>query len=310
MTLTFIARRVVHGILLLVAISVLTFALTEIVPGDFFDDIKLDPSISRDTAQGLRVQYGLNQKWPVRYARWVESALRGEFGISFAYNLPASQLLRPRILNTLLLTLVSLFAAWGLALPLAMISARYGRSILAATTLLIAVPDLIVAFLALYFAARTGWLPAGGMRDANGEGLLLHLLLPALVLTVCSLPVLIRHIRSALLEVSQAPYIRAARAHGVGETRLWTHHILPAAMNPITALAGLSIAGLLSSSLLVEVIFSWPGLGPLLVEAIAARDIYLILGSVLSTAAFVIAGNLAGDLLLAVCDPRIRWRRS
>ena len=315
MTLRFLFRRTLHALVLMVAVSALTFALTALVPGDFFDDIKLDPSIGRDTAAALRQQYGLTRSWPVRYGRWIQSAAKGEFGVSFAYNLPAAQLILPRIANTLLLTVTALFAAWGLALPLALLAAKrqgasVDKAVLLLTSLLITIPDLIAAFLAVYFAAKTGRLPAGGMREADGGGLLTHLLLPTLVLAAATLPTLVRHIRSALLEISTAPYIRAARAHGIAENRLWTHHILPAAANPIAALAGLSIAGLLSSSLLVEVIFSWPGLGPLLVESIATRDVYLILGSVLCSAAFVIAGNLLGDLLLAVCDPRIRWKNS
>ncbi len=309
MTLRFVARRTLHSALLLVAISVLSFLLFDLAPGDFFNEIKLDPGISAGSAEALREQYGLTQAWPVRYWRWVESAGRGEFGVSFAYNMPVGQLMAPRIANTLLLTGLSLLVAWSVALPLGLVSARFDSGVPAGMALLLALPELALAYAAVYFAAKTGWLPAGGMRGADGGGVLAHLVLPVLVLSLATLPVLVGHVRSALLQVAEAPYIRAARAHGIASGRLWTHHILPAAANPLTALAGLSVAGLLSSSLLVEVIFNWPGLGPLLVEAIAARDVFVVLGAVLYSAAFVIAGNLLGDLLLAACDPRIRWGR-
>jgi peptide/nickel transport system permease protein len=132
--------------------------------------------------------------------------------------------------------------------------------------------------------------------------------LPVTVLVLGALPVLIRHVRSAVLGVSGEPYAQAARAHGIGGIRFWFHWLLPAAANPLISLLGLSIAGLISSSLLVEVILAWPGLGPLFLEAIEARDLYLVIGCLMLSALFLIAGTLLADFLLYALDPRIRSR--
>jgi peptide/nickel transport system permease protein len=133
-----------------------------------------------------------------------------------------------------------------------------------------------------------------------------HLLLPAIGLAIVTLPALIRHIRSAMIEALEAPFIRAARGHGISRLRLLFRYALPVAANPLITLAGLSVATMLSASLLVEVVLSWPGLGPLMVEAILARDVYVVIGIVMLSSMFLVAGNLLADLLLFASDPRIR----
>jgi peptide/nickel transport system permease protein len=135
-----------------------------------------------------------------------------------------------------------------------------------------------------------------------------HLTLPASVLVLGMLPVLVRHVRSAMVEAIDAPFALAARAHGIPSRRRLFRHLLPVAANPLIGLLGLSLGTLLSASLLVEVVMGWPGLGPLLVDAILARDIAVVLGSVLLSATFLIAGNLLADLLLYRLDPRIRLK--
>jgi peptide/nickel transport system permease protein len=164
-------------------------------------------------------------------------------------------------------------------------------------------------------AARTGWFPAGGMTSPGFDSLpplarladlLWHLALPALALAVLALPPLQRHVRASMAEVLDAPFVRAARALGIPERRLLFRHALPAAANPLLTLFGLSLAGLLSGSLLVEVVMAWPGLGTLLLNAILARDLHLVVAPVLLSTVLLLAGNLAADLLLYAADPRIR----
>jgi peptide/nickel transport system permease protein len=167
----------------------------------------------------------------------------------------------------------------------------------------------------LAVAARSGWLPSGGLNSTNLDGLsfsrkvldsALHMLLPVSVLTVSVLPLLLRHVRAAIAEVLDAPFLLAAEGHGIARARLLWRYALPAAANPLITLFGFSVGALLSGSLLVEVVMSWPGLGPFLLEAILARDLYVVIGGVLLSTLFLVAGNVVADLLLYWMDPRIR----
>jgi peptide/nickel transport system permease protein len=320
MNAKYLGRRLINAILLLVGISFFSFALLELAPGDFFDEMRLNPRISASTVEGLRAQYGLDRPLLVRYERWLGSIFRGDFGFSLAYNSPVGPLLKTRARNTLLLTATAALLAWGLAIPIGILGAASrgkwsGRIGGLATSTLLTVPDLLLFLGLLLLAVRTGWFPAGGMISADLESadfwhkakdLALHLFLPSFGLALVTLPTLVRHIRSAMIEALNAPFVRAARGHGIPRPRLLFRYALPVAANPLTSLFGLSVATMLSASLLVEVILSWPGLGPLLLEATLTRDIYVVVGIVMLSAVFLIAGNLLADLLLFASDPRIR----
>jgi len=319
MNARFLIRRFAHAALLLAAISLFSFALVQSAPGDFFDQIRMNPRVSAQTVEGLRSDYGLDQSFTVRYGMWLRSAVRGEFGISLAYNTPVGPLLIPRAQNTLLLTGTSTFIAWILAIPIGVWRATNRkelsrRSSELATSTLLTIPDLLLFLCVLLFAVRSGWFPSGGMCsvDSESHGLLRlkditwHLFLPSLALALATLPALIRHVRSAMIEVLDSPFIRAARSHGIPNSRLLFRFALPVAANPLISLFGFSVATMLSSSLLLEVILSWPGLGPLLVEATLNKDVYVVIGTVMLSAAFLIVGNLVADMLLFAADPRIR----
>ena len=316
----YLARRLAHAALLLIGVSIFSFALLQFAPGDYFSPLGLNPQISARTVAGLRAEYGLDRPLPIRYAAWLGSTLKGDFGVSFAYNSPVGPLLAVRARNTILLTSTAMLLSWLLALPLGIWSAarrgtwgdRVGGLL---TSMLLTIPDLVLFLLLLLLAVRTGWFPTGGMISGNfdelslwgkAKDLLTHLILPALGLALATLPPLLRHVRSAMMEALDAPFIRAARAHGIPESRVLMRYALPVAANPLISLFGFSIAGMLSASLLVEVILSWPGIGPLLVEAIQAKDVYVVIGTVLLSAVFLIAGNLLADLMLLATDPRVR----
>jgi peptide/nickel transport system permease protein len=316
----YLARRLVHAVFLLIGVSLLSFLFSELAPGDYLAEMRLNPQISPQTLAGLRTQYGLDQPLPVRYLHWLKSVSHGEFGFSFAYNRPVSALLWTRARNTLLLTAFAMSLAWLLAIPLGVWSAskagRLGdRTLTAGVTLLLAVPDVLLALIFLFFAVRTGLFPAGGMSSVNFaelnwwgqlKDLASHVTLPASVLVLSTLPTLVRHVRAAMIEALQSPCIQAARAHGISRQRLLFVHALPLALNPLIGLFGFSVAALLSGSLLIEVVMSWPGLGPLLVEAILSRDLYVVIGSVVFSTMFLVAGMLISDVLLFASDPRIR----
>jgi peptide/nickel transport system permease protein len=315
-----LARRALHGFGLLVGVSLLTFLLAELAPGDFYAEMRLDPRISEESVRALRARHGLDRPLPQRYLAWLGSLARGDLGYSFAYDLPVGPLLWPRARNTVLLTATATAVAWLLAVPLGVwwATRRGGlaaHGLAGLMALLLALPDLVVALALLLLAVRTGWFPAGGMvslghaqmpAGARAMDLASHLVLPVTALVLGVLPVLVRHVRGSVAEALGAPFVLAARAHGLSEARVLFRHALPAAANPLVSLFGLSLAGLLSMSLLVEVVMSWPGLGPLLLEAILARDFYLVLAPVLASTLFLLCGNLIADLLLLAADPRIR----
>jgi peptide/nickel transport system permease protein len=319
-TTRFLAVRAAHAGLLLLAVSILMFGLTELVPGDFTDDLRLNPEVSQATVVRLREQYGLDRSIAVQYWRWAESVAVGDFGFSVLYGRPVGPLLRERAFNTLLLSVTATTIAWGVALPIGAWSARnhgrvHERAIGTLVTGILAIPDLLVALILLMFAVRIGGLPVGGITSGDGSALTMgarwadmarHLLLPVAALAIVLLPALVRHVRASLIEALDAPFIQAAKAMGVGEWRLVSRHALRAAASPLIPLLGLSVAGLLSASVTIEAVMSWPGLGPLLLDAIHARDVHLMVGATLVSTVFVVGGNLLADGLLYLADPRVR----
>jgi peptide/nickel transport system permease protein len=265
----------------------LTFLFTTLAPGNYFDEMRLNPQIAPETVAALRAQYQLDRPLPVRYLYWLNSVVHGEMGFSFAYNSAVAPILLARARNTLLLTIAATLLAWGIALPLGVWSAeRRGRLpdrvLSLGTAALLVIPELGLVLGLLMFAVKSGWFPAGGMASVGFEGLTfthkvrdlgLHMTLPVVALVLSALPLLIRHVRAAVADVLDAPFLLAAQGHGVPKRTLLYRYALPAAANPLISLFGFSIGGLLSGSLLIEVVMSWPGLGPLLLEACIPRSI-------------------------------------
>src|SRR6266446_3422164 len=279
----FLLRRLAHAAFVLFGVSVLAFFFSTFAPGNYLDDMRLNPQISAEQLSALRADYQLDRPMPVRYMRWAGAVLHGDLGLSFAYNTAVGPLLWPRARNTLLLTGTATLLVWMLVL--------------------------------LLLAVRSGWLPTGGMVSVGSDGfsaarrvrdVAWHMVLPVAVLVASALPVLLRHVRAAVAEALEAPFLRAAEAQGISRWRLLYRYALPATAHPLIVLFGFTVGTLLSASLLVEVVMSWPGLGPFLLEAILARDLYVVIGGVLLSTLFLVAGNLVADLLLYWADPRIR----
>jgi peptide/nickel transport system permease protein len=316
----FLLRRTLHGLLLLIGASVISFLLANLAPGDFFDEMRVNPEISRETLASLRSQYGLDRPLPRRYLQWVRSVISGQWGFSFAYNSPAGPILWSRSGKTLLLTGAATLLAWLIALPVGgWAAARPGSSIdwltKGTVAVLLAMPELVLALLLLLFAVRTGYFPAGGLMSLESldtgvwsetKDITKHLFLPSVCLAAGLLPLLLSHVRAAVAEALESPFIGAARGHGIPFRRLLLRHALPAAANPLISLFGFSLGMLISSSLLIETVFSWPGLGQLMLEAIQQRDFFLVVDAAVLSTAFLIGGNLIADVLLYASDPRIR----
>jgi len=320
----YLLRRSAHAAFLLLGVSLLAFAFTVLAPGSYFDEMRLNPQIAPETIVALRARYELDRPLAVRYVHWLAWLLHGDMGFSFAYNTPVAPLLLVRARNTLLLTSTAMLLAWALALPLGIWSAEHlGRlpDLLLSwgAAALLVIPDLALALGLLVVAVKLGRLPTGGMVSLNFENLsffgkagdlLLHMALPVAALVLSVLPLLVRHVRAGVAEVLAAPFLLAAEGHGIARRVLLYRYALPAAANPLISLFGFSIGTLLSGSLLIELVMSWPGLGPFLLEAILARDIYVVIGGVLLSTLFLVGGNFLADLLLYWADPRIRTETS
>ncbi len=316
----YVLRRLLHLVFLLAGVSALSFLFVALAPGNFLDEMRLNPQVSPESITALRSQYGLDRPISTRYFYWLRAVAHGDLGYSYAYDQPATALLLPRARNTLLLTVTATFLAWLLALPLGIWSALhrnrfFDRMISLGTTALLGIPDLLLALLLLLFVARTAVVPAGGMMSLDFESfnrwhkvrdLAAHLVLPLAALVVGTLPTLVRHIRDSMTKALCEPFLQVGMGHGIPRSRLVLRFALPIAANPLIALFGFSVGALLSSSLLIEVVLSWPGLGPLLMEAILARDLYLVIGAVLLSSLFLVGGTLLTDILIYWTDPRIR----
>ena len=316
---TYIAKRFLQVIPLLFGISFLTFLLLQLAPGDFLNQMAENPAISPATIDAMRRRFGLDQPWYFQYWLYLQNViLHFDFGESFSRHQPVFTVMREGLSNTLILAGAAAVVTWGLAIPLGVWAAvrQYswidkGLSLVAFVWL--SIPEILSGLLLLMLAARTGWFPVGGMRsidydDLNGFGKFAdvswHLALPALVVGLVPLASRMRQMRGNLLDVLRLDFVTTARAKGLDEGIVIYKHAVRNALNPMITLFGYTLGALVSGSFIAEIIFSWPGLGRLTLDAILTQDQYLVMGSVLMASVVLILGNLIADLLLAIADPR------
>jgi peptide/nickel transport system permease protein len=254
------------------------------------------------------------------YFVWLGNVVKGDLGKSFRGDDPVSHVIGARVRNTLILEIVALTLAWVIAIPLGVWSGVKPNSGVDhacgfVSYLSLSVPTVFLSVLALLLAYKTKWFPVGDMSDVHAAtftswGRIVdvghHLLLPAAVIALAQIAIYMRQMRSQMVETMSADYIRTARAKGLSKNRVMFKHALRNAINPLVTLFGYSIAGLLSGSFLVEVVFNWPGLAQVTVASIFQRDEPLVMACVLMAALVLVVGNLIADVLLAVVDPRIR----
>lgn len=322
--LSYLLRRVLHMIPLLLGITFLAFLLIALAPGDYFSALKMNPSISADAIHEMEIQFGYGDPLLIRYLKWLWRALHFDLGISVAYRVKVTELIGARAGNTVILALASLLMTWTLAIPIGIIVALRPNSLIDRVLSFVAffgmsLPNFFLAFLLMLMALRTGWFPIGGTFSVNYDSLslwgkltdrLAHLWLPMTVLGLAGMASLMRLMRANILEIKQADFVRTARAKGLPERVVVAKHILRNALNPFVTLAGYELGSLLGGAALVEAVMNLQGLGTLLLDAVRSLDVYLVMGSVLIGSILLLAGNLLADLALTVVDPRIDFTRT
>ncbi len=306
-----ILARMAGLLVLLVLVSLLVFGALNLLPGDPAS-VMLGTSARPDTLAALRLELGLDRPFLLRWLEWLSAALRGDFGISLTYGVPVSTLVAQRLVVTLPLAALALALALALGLPLGVAAAGRGRVAEAAATALgqigVAIPNFWLALLLmLVFASTLGWLPAGGFPGwSDPVAALRSLLLPAIALGLPQAAVLVRVTRASVIEAMSEPFVRTALAKGLRRRTAIRRHALPNALLPIATILGLKFSFLVAGAVLVENIFSLPGLGQLAYQSLMQRDFITLQAVALLLAGTTILVNGLIDLSYRWIDPRIR----
>jgi len=310
----FIFRRTVGFILTLLAVSVVVFAVMNVLPGDPALTI-LGMDATEDALAALRAQLGLNDPLASRYVSWVWNALQGDFGVSHSFRVPVADLIVERLPMTVSLAVAGMVVTLILALGLGIGAAAQHRKIgdwgvMFLSQLGIAVPAFWLSMLlVLLFAVNLRWLPPGGFAGwSDPVAAIRSLILPTIALAVVQSAVLARVTRSAALEVMRQDFVRTARASGLSRRRVLWRHVLPNAMVPIVTIVGMQFASLVTGTIVIENVFYLPGLGRLIFQSISNRDLPTVQALVMLFAAIVVTANFVVDLLYVVIDPRLKAR--
>ncbi len=311
----YVLRRLALAVPILVGLSAIVFAMMAMIPGDPATAI-LGAYATPENVERLNRQLGLDQPLVAQYFTWAGNLLQGDMGRSFALNRPVADEVFERFGATLVLAGAALVLASALGLMVGIVSAvrQFGWTDKALTLLVlvgISTPSFWLGLLLIMlFAVQLRWLPASGMFAIYGGGdlpdLLAHLAMPAFTLAVVAAGVIARLTRAAMLEVLRQDYIRTARAKGVSERRVICVHAFKAALVSVIPLIGVQAGFVLGGAVYVETVFQWPGVGRMLVDAIARRDLLLVQGGVLVVAAFYVLFNLLADVAQTLVDPRLR----
>jgi peptide/nickel transport system permease protein len=314
MSLLWLLRRLAGLVLALAAASAVVFILMDLLPGDPAE-IMLGTNARPDTLAALRAEMGLDRPAFIRYADWALGLLQGDFGRSLTYSVPVAELVQERLAVTLPLALMAIALTLLIALPLgAMAAARRNSltdsAIVAVTQLGVAIPNFWFAMmLVLVFAISWRWLPSGGFPGwSAGPSAFLALILPAIALALPQAAILTRVMRSSLLETLGEDYVRTARAKGLTRAEALRRHAFRNALIPVLTILGLQFSFLIAGTVVIENVFSLPGLGRLVFQAINQRDLVVVRSVVMLLIASIIIVNFCVDLAYALVDPRLRGR--
>ena len=325
-TFLYIIKRSLQATITLFLASILCFAIIQLSPGNFLDTLSQNPKITPERIEELKKLFGLSDEKNFntltdQYFKWLIQALQGNLGLSMLYFQPVSLLIGQRIRATLELAIAAIILTWAIAIPLGIIGAVNQNKLIDKSLRVMSYtaqgfPSFVTSLSLLIVAQLCSpLLPVGGRTSINHDELsglgqlfdiLWHMILPTIALTVTGFAGLQRITRGELLDVLRQDYIQTARAKGLSENRVIYVHALRNAINPLVTLLGFEFASLLGGAFIAEFFFNWPGLGKLILAAVTAKDIYLVMGSLMIGALMLIVGNLFADLLLKFVDPRIK----
>jgi peptide/nickel transport system permease protein len=310
----YIARRLAFSVLLVFVVASVSLLLASVAPGDFVTE-SLGAVVSPETAARARVRYGLDRSVAEQYGRWLTRVARFDFGRSLVYDRPIADLVPERAANTALLALAALIVSTVIGLPLGIVSGSRRGTVAAivrgASVALVSMPPLLTSLVLVFIAARTGWLPIGGMRSSTAGStsvvdVLKHMIVPVVALALPIAATFERLQSQALADTVRQPFVTATIARGVSEQRVVWRDALKAALVPVASMYGLVVGSLLSGSFVVEMVTAWPGLGRLMLDGLRGRDASLVAACAATGTLFLAFGTLLSDAALAFVDPRSR----
>jgi len=316
MSVGFIVRRVLGAIPLLFGISVILFAIVHLAPGGPLDIYADNPSVSPEALQQIAERYGLNQPVPVQYLLWLKAMVVGDWGFSIRTGKPVIAEIATRIGPTLQLGGLSLLISLIIAVPLGIISASRRGSKLDTTLTLVSFAGIstpvfwLALLLQLLFSVELGWLPSAGLQSIGGGSFgdrVLHIIMPAAVLSLATIASWSRFIRSGMMDVLNQDYIRTAYAKGRSEWGVILLHALRNALIPAVTVIAVDFATVISGAVITETVFAWPGIGRLFMESMNGRDYPMLMGLMMMGSLGIILANIIADVAYAALDPRIRY---
>lgn len=317
----YIIRRLLQMIPTLIGISIIVFAISQMVPGDYITASQ-NPNMTAERADQLRAIYGLDKPPAQQYFVWVKNMLTGNLGDSFQHKMPVTSVINTYVWNSFLIAFVTLILSWTIAAFVGVFSAQFQYSffdkvVTLAVFLLMSLPSFFIGLLVIkYFALDLKLFPTGGMTTAGLKvsgfeqikDIAKHMVLPVAVMTALSIGGLTRYFRTGMLEVIRQDYIRTARAKGLKERTVIFKHAFRNALLPAITLLGLELPGLFGGAMILERVFAWPGIGQVYLASLNMRDYPLMLGFTMFLAVLTLLGNLISDVLYGVADPRIRLK--
>jgi peptide/nickel transport system permease protein len=322
----FIVRRSLTALVTLFAISIMSFIIIQLPPGDFLTSYIANlaaqgDSISQEQVQRMRDNYGLDQPIYVQYAKWMSGIVRGDFGRSLEWGIPVSELIFDRLVMSMLVGGSSILFVWSIAIPIGVYSATNQYSLLDYVStffgfLGLAIPNFLLALVLMWVAFSSFGMDVGGLfspefKDAPWDlakfiDLLKHIWLPMIVVGTAGTAGLIRTMRANMLDEISQPYVETARAKGLSERRLIWKYPVRVALNPFVSTVGYALPALIGAEIIVAVVLNLPTIGPILLRSLLTQDMFLAGAIVLLLSTLTVVGTLLSDILLAVLDPRIQ----
>ena len=314
-----IVRRVLLMIPQLFILSIIVFILAKLMPGDPLTGL-ISPKVDPNMIEQLRIKAGYYDPWYIQYGRWMKNAFHGDFGMSYNYKLPVTQVLGPRAVNTFALSLLSLVIMYVFSIPIAIIAgkrqgSRFDKVVVFSNFLVFAIPSFVMyLFFILIFGYKLRIFPTiGSVNAALAKGSfayymskLYHMIMPAICIAIISSVGTIQYLRNEVIDAKSQEYVKTARSKGVPMKKVYSRHIFRNSLLPIAAFFGFQISGLLGGSVIAESIFNFQGMGKFFLEAINSRDYSVVTTLILLFGFLSLLGSLISDITMSIVDPRIR----